>query len=120
MFSISGVRMRVGASVCPGAPWVCPPSTRAGEGVGRRGWHSNRSSVHCHNCLDFTPEDPKNLSVPEKSMSRNIWKGSEVILSHRSLNKFSKFPEALIANFILFNFRDSKLEYVDKFSEFFI
>ena len=32
----------------------------------RGGWHSNRSSAHCHKCLDFIPDDPKTESGGKK------------------------------------------------------
>jgi len=59
-------------------------------GRGEGGWLSNRRSAYCHKHLDFTPEDSKPESAG-KNVSSNIWGGSKVNFSHRTLNEISVF-----------------------------
>ena len=50
----------------------------------------------------FYPREPKNLSLPEKNVSGNIWGGAKVNFPPRPLNKFESFFAAFPMAFIAF------------------
>ena len=83
---------------------------------------SDRSSLS-YKFFYFNAEEPKTWVCRRKNVSCTIWEGSEVFFPLKTLKKFlmliAEVPDALIANFVIFNWRHSCLKYVDKISEFF-
>ena len=100
---------KIGAHEQIGAVRLVALSRRAGEG---RWWQSDRTSAHCHKLLDFTPENPKNLSLLEKKMSLVTYERTlKLIFCLGFLTKFKSFfgafPIALIAFLFYFLFEDT-------------
>ena len=65
-----------------------------------------RTSAHCHECIRFYPRALKNLNLPKKYVSGNIWGAQKLMSPIGLLTNFQsvsvEFPIALIAKKKLF------------------